>query len=110
MKRAIVLLSCLGVLAGVPVFAATVTVHPGDKVVVEPAQRKKIKEYITKEKIAPMHVNKKVVVGEELPPDVELRPVPPDWGPEFAKYRYIYSNDHVYLVQPSDREVIEEID
>jgi len=45
-----------------------------------------------------------------LPADVELRSVPTDWGPKLTKYRYIYSDNHVYLVEPSDRKVIEEIE
>ena len=57
-----------------------------------------------------MQVQKRIVVGEELPADVELRAVPQAWGPTLTKYRYIYSDNRVYLVEPTDRKMIEEIE
>ena len=42
--------------------------------------------------------------------DVELRAVPSSWGPSAVKYRYFYSDNHVYLVEPSTREVVTIID
>jgi Protein of unknown function (DUF1236) len=41
---------------------------------------------------------------------VELQTVPTAWGPRLAKYRYVYSGDHVYLVEPSGRRVIQIIE
>ena len=42
--------------------------------------------------------------------DVELVAVPSDWGPSLTKYRYVYSNDRVLLVDPGSRAVVQEID
>jgi hypothetical protein len=36
--------------------------------------------------------------------------VPSDWGPSVTKYRYVYSNDRVMLVDPATRTVVHEID
>ena len=63
-----------------------------------------------KEKVAPVRVQERIAVGARLPADVELRSVPSTWGPKFSKYRYVYSDDRVYLVEPSNRTVIQVID
>ena len=77
---------------------------------IEPAQRTKIKEYVVKEKVKPITLKEKVIVGATLPADVELVAVPSDWGPSFSNYRYVYSDNHVVLVEPSSRKVIQIID
>jgi hypothetical protein len=41
-----------------------------------------------------------------LPADVTLHAVPSTWGPSVTKYRYVYTDDHVYLVEPSSRKVV----
>ncbi len=110
MKRAVIIASAVALLGVGQAFAQTVGVRSADTVVIEPEQRTTIKQYITKERVEPVHVRKKIVVGEELPADVELRTVPSTWGPKLTRYRYIYSDNHVYLVEPSDRKVIEEIE
>lgn len=76
----------------------------------EPAQRTKIKEYVVKERVAPVTVKERITVGSRLPADVELHSVPADWGPTVTKYRYVYSGNHVYFVDPSTRTVVQEID
>src|SRR5262249_31686045 len=75
-----------------------------------PEQRTRIKEYVVKERVAPVTVRERIAVGTRLPADVELRTVPSAWGPTVTKYRYIYSDDRVYLVEPSTREVVQVID
>ena len=75
-----------------------------------PEQRTRIKEYVVKERVAPVTVRERLAVGAKLPADVELRSVPADWGPSVSKYRYIYSDNRVYFVEPSSREVITVID
>jgi Protein of unknown function (DUF1236) len=40
-------------------------------------------------------VKERISVGAPLPANVELRTVPPTWGPKLSKYRYIYSGEHV---------------
>ncbi len=32
--------------------------------------------------------------------------VPGEWGPQYSKYRYVYWNDRVVLVDPSNRHVV----
>lgn len=75
-----------------------------------PEQRTRIKEYVVKERVAPVTVRERVSVGAKLPADVELRTVPADWGPSVTKYRYIYSDNRVYFVEPSTREIVTVID
>jgi uncharacterized protein DUF1236 len=77
---------------------------------IAPEQRTRIKEYVVKQHVRPTVVKERVSVGMTLPSDVELSSVPETWGPGFTRYRYVYSNDRVYLVEPSDRRVVEEID
>ena len=75
-----------------------------------PEQRTRIKEYVVKERVAPVTVRERIAVGTRLPADVELRAVPSDWGPSVSRYRYIYSGDNVYFVEPSSREIVHVID
>ncbi len=76
----------------------------------EPEQRTRIKEYVVKERVAPVRIKERVAVGAKVPADVELRTVPAEWGPSVTKYRYFYSDNHVYFVEPSTREVVQVID
>jgi hypothetical protein len=69
-------------------------------------EQTRIKEYVVKQKVKPTMIKEKVVVGSTLPSDVELAPVPSDWGPSVSKYRYVYTDDHVVLVEPSSRRVV----
>ena len=94
----------LAFLAGGQALAQSVTVE------IAPEQRTKIKEYVVKEKVKPITVEERITVGATLPADVELHPVPSDWGPAVTKYRYVYTNDNVVLVEPSSRKVVEIID
>jgi hypothetical protein len=50
-------------------------------------------------------VRERVVVGEPLPPTVELRPVP-----SYTQYRYAVVNDRRVIVEPRTRKVIKIID
>jgi hypothetical protein len=77
---------------------------------ISPQQRTQIKEYVVKEKVKPITLKERVAVGATLPADVELAPVPQTWGPSVSKYRYVYSDNHVVLVEPSSRKVIQVID
>lgn len=69
-------------------------------------EQTRIKEYVVKEKVKPVMITEKVTVGATLPSNVELHAAPSDWGPKASKYRYVYTNDHVVLVEPSSRRVI----
>jgi hypothetical protein len=79
-------------------------------VTIEPEARTKIKTYVTEKKLHPVTTKERIVVGGTVPSDVELVAVPSDWGPSLARYRYVYSNDRVMLVDPGSRMVVEEID
>ena len=77
------------------------------KIELAPDQRTKIKEYMVKEKVAPVTISERVTVGTKLPATVQLKPVPTDWGPTVSRYNYVYHNNEVVLVDPSSREVVE---
>jgi hypothetical protein len=55
-------------------------------------------------------MKEKVTVGATLPADVRLTAVPADWGPSVTKYHYVYSDNHVYFVDPGTRKVVTVID
>jgi hypothetical protein len=80
------------------------------EVEIAPEQRTRIKEYVVKEKVAPVRVKERISVGATLPTDVELRTVPSEWGPWGSRYRYVYAEDRVYLVEPSSRKVVRVVD
>jgi hypothetical protein len=82
----------------------------GATIRIEPEYRTRIKSYVTEQKIRPVETRERIVVGTKVPTDVELTAVPSDWGPSVTKYRYIYSNDRVMLVDPGTRTVVHEID
>ena len=90
----------IALMAGTPALAQSVAVE------ISPAQRTQIKQYVVKEKVKPFVYNERISVGTTLPGEVELVAIPQSWGPSLTKYRYVYSNDHVVLVEPSSRKVI----
>ena len=77
---------------------------------VAPAERTRIKEYVVRQNVRPYATQERVQVGTTLPAEVELREAPADWGPAYSRYRYIYSNDRIYFVDPTNRRVIYDID
>jgi hypothetical protein len=82
----------------------------GATVTIAPEQRTRIKQYVVEKKVRPVTVRERVTVGATLPADVQLEAVPSDWGPELGRYRYLYSDNHVVLVEPSSRRVIQVIE
>ena len=107
MKKIVLALAVAGALsASAPSFAQTV----GVGVTFEPEQRTRIKEYVVKERVAPVTIKERVSVGARLPAEVELRSVPSAWGPSVSKYRYVYSDNRVLFVEPSSREVVHVLD
>ncbi len=116
MKRILIASAAVAALtlgASAPSFAQGVGVQVGPVgagITFAPEQRTHIKEYVVRERVAPVVVREHVRVGATLPADVELRTVPADWGPSVSKYRYVYSDDRVYFVEPSSRKVIYEVD
>ena len=73
---------------------------------VSPEQTVQIKEYVVKQKVHPISTHEHIVMGSTIPEDVELSAVPSDWGPSLSTYRYVYSSDHVVLVEPKSRKVV----
>jgi hypothetical protein len=96
--------TALAIAFGAQAVAQSVTVE------IAPEQRTRIKEYVVKEKVRPFVMKERVTVGATLPADVELQTVPADWGPSVTKYRYVYHDNHVVLVEPSSRRVVQIID
>jgi hypothetical protein len=60
---------------------------------------------IDEERAPSVVVRERVVVGEPLPAEVELRPVP-----RYTQYRYAVVNDRRVIVEPRTRKVIKIID
>src|SRR5205809_8135703 len=114
MKRALIAAAAVLALGtSTPAFAEGVGVQVGPVgagITFAPEQRTRIKEYVVKERVAPVTVRERISVGAKLPAEVELRAVPSDWGPSVSKYRYVYSDNHVYFVEPSSREIVHVID
>ena len=107
MKRTLIAgVTVAALFTGTQAFAQTVSTT----VELAPEQRTTIKEYVVKEKVRPVTIKERVSVGATLPADVVLAPVPQTWGPSVSKYRYVYSDDRVMLVEPSSRRVIQIID
>ena len=102
--RKVVLGAVLAGLVGIGSVMAQTTV------VVTPEQRTQIKEYVVKHKIAGVTVKEKITVGATVPGDVQLVTVPTEWGPAVQSYRYIYTDNQVYFVDPSTRRVVHVID
>jgi hypothetical protein len=115
MKRTVLAAVAVAALMTTSAFAQSTTVTTtapgaGATITIAPEQRTKIKQYVVQQKVKPVTVKEKVVVGSTLPADVELLTVPSDWGPNFGRYRYVYADDHVAFVDPSSRRVVQIID
>lgn len=105
MKKSILAFTLAAMTAG----SVACSFAQGVSITVAPEERTRIKEYVVKEKVKPVTVKERIAVGVKLPADVELQTVPASWGANYTKYRYVYSDNNVYLVEPSSREVIQVI-
>jgi hypothetical protein len=114
MKRTLLTTAALLALACPALAQSTTITTPAPSasasVTISPEQRTRIKQYVVEKKVKPVVVKERVAVGATLPADVELAAVPGDWGPEMSRYRYVYSDDRVMLVEPSSRRVVQVID
>jgi hypothetical protein len=99
-------------IAGIVAVAVTTGEASAQTVAVEisPEQRTTIRQYVVRHRVSPGRISEQVTVGAVVPSEVELAAVPSDWGPGLARYRYIYWNDRVVLVEPSTRKVIQIIE
>jgi hypothetical protein len=106
MKRSILgLVTATALVASSATFAQTST-----QITIGQPERTKIKEYVVKEKVKPVTLKEKVTVGATLPADVEIRTAPADWGTSVSKYSYVYTDNHVVLVEPSSRKIVQIIE
>jgi hypothetical protein len=109
-------LMCAATLLSTGAFAQSTVVetdghaHARTRVQIEPESRTRIHSYITEHRTHPVTTHEKIVVGSPVPRDIELEAVPEDWGPSLTRYRYVYSGNHVMLVDPETRDVIEEVE
>ncbi len=111
MKKLILAAAAVALMTTGAVAQTTVTTGASRATVqIEPEARTKIKTYVTEHKLRPVATRERIAVGAAVPSDVELVAVPSEWGPTLTKYRYIYSNDRVMLVDPGSRTVVQEID
>jgi hypothetical protein len=112
MKRFVVLTAAMLMTSGAFAQTTEITTTGASRanVIVEPETRTRIKTYVTEKKLRPVATRERIAVGAAIPADVELVDVPSDWGPSLTKYRYVYSNDRVMLVDPGTRTVVHEID
>jgi hypothetical protein len=111
MKKLLILAAAASLAATMATAQTTVTTTgTASAVQIEPQYRTKIKTYITEHKVRPVTIQERIAIGAKVPTEVELAPVPPDWGPSLTKYRYVYSNDRVMFVDPGTRTVVQELD
>ena len=103
-RFAVVAATALSVAFGAQALAQQIAVE------VAPPMRTTIKEYVVKEKIAPVEIKEQVAVGAALPAGVSFLPVPTAWGPDLTKYQYVYHDNRVVLVEPESRKVVQIID
>ena len=60
-----------------------------------------VRSYVVKERVPSVAVDSEIVVGEPLPPTVELRTIP-----QHTDYRFAIVNNKRVIVEPSTRKVI----
>ncbi len=97
-------------LIGVAAAAVLASSALAQTVVIEPQQRTVIRNYVVKERVRPIELRERVVVGATLPAEIELTPVPETIYaevPSLRPYRYFVWEDRFVLVEPSSRRVIQ---
>ncbi len=79
-------------------------------ITIQPEQRTKIKEYVTKEKRSSVQVPSgfNVTMGATLPSNVELYTFAPDVG--VTEYRYTVIGGRTVLVEPGTRRIVQIIE
>ena len=115
MKRAVLAaVTAVAFFGSAHAFAQTVGVRPPDtdtRINVTPEHRTVIKQHVAKENVSSIAVKEQITVGDTFPSkEVQLRDMPPDLGAAMSKYRYVYANDKVVLVEPESRRVMQIID
>jgi hypothetical protein len=104
-------IAALAIVAAPMAGAQTVSVtegRTGAAITFTREERSAVREWLNRQRAVP--VREGVKVGAVLPDDVESYPVPEDWGPSAAQYRYLHSGDRVYFIEPSTRKVVQMFD
>jgi hypothetical protein len=113
MKRTLIaVVGAIAIIANSQTFAQT-AVGPSDTdaaLVIPPAEQTIIKQYVVKEHVNPVTTKEQMSVGGTVSADVELSAVPSDWGPSMAKYRYLYTDNKVVVVEPVSRKIVQIVD
>ena len=98
------------ILIGVAAAAIVATSAVGQTLIIEPQQRTVIRNYVVQQRVQPVEVRERVVVGATIPAEVELAPVPEALYadvPTLRPYRYFVWDNRFVLVEPSSRRVIQ---
>jgi hypothetical protein len=95
-----------GLLSGTPAYSASETTD----LHVPPQTRVDVREWVVKNKPRAYRFKEPIVVGATIPSDVQTMAVPEAWGSEVRPYHYAYSDNRVYLVEPTSRRVVYIID
>jgi Protein of unknown function (DUF1236) len=72
-----------------------------------------IKEFIKDMKLDPPATAARAAVGDAVPQDTTLRPMPDDLGrkvPQIKTHRFIYTPDRILIVDPKDNRVADVIE
>ena len=100
-----------GALAQTPQQQQEVAPTPSVKLTLE--QRHVIRELIKDLKVTPSKTAARPAVGDALPHDVALQPMPPDVGrkvPQVKAHRFLITDDQIVIVDPKDNKVAELIE
>jgi hypothetical protein len=60
-----------------------------------------VRSYVVRERVPSVRIQEEVVVGEPLPPTVELRTIP-----DYEDYRFAVVNERHVLVEPGTRRIV----
>jgi Protein of unknown function (DUF1236) len=91
----------------------SVPVAMADDIVIAPELSMKFKDEVKVKKIKARKVDTDLKVGVVVPEDVEYYDVPDEVvvaTPALKGHKYVYVNEHVYVVEPSSRKIVAVVD
>jgi hypothetical protein len=104
-------IAALTILAAPMASAQSVSVDTGPTgagITFTPEERTAVREWLNRQRAVSARAD--IKVGAVLADDVESYPVPEDWGPSAARYRYLHAGHRVYFIEPSTRKVLHVFD
>ncbi len=117
MSKLLVSIAAAAILSVVPAAHAQTPpqqeLAPAARVNLTLEQRHVIKELIKDLKIEPTKTSVQPSVGDALPPDVTLQPMPNEIGrkvPQIKAHRFLITADQIVIVDPKDNKVAELIE